>query len=213
LNFEPIQKEQIVPRKTKAEAEQTRNTILDAALKVFSQEGYSRTTLEKIAAEAGVTRGAIYWHFKNKAQIHAELVNEVRNVFGERITPILKDRHASLEDLKEGIKACLFYLESDERSRKIIQMALYRTELVEDLKPISTRDRQEVYQFIKDLSSFFKRLKARNQVRKDLDDMIMAIAFNCYVMGIIHSWLFDPDLFSLKKTAMILINTFFEGLY
>jgi antibiotic biosynthesis monooxygenase (ABM) superfamily enzyme len=92
-------------------------------------------------------------------------------------------------------------------------MALYRTELVDDLKAVSTRDRQEAYQFIKDLSSFFKRLKGRKQVRCDMDSMHMAIASHCYVMGIIHSWLFDPDLFSLKKTAMILINTFFEGLY
>jgi AcrR family transcriptional regulator len=93
-----------MPRKTKAEAKQTRHTILDAALKVFGQEGYSGTTLENIATEAGVTRGAIHWYFKYKAQIHAKLVNEVGNVFGERINPILQDRHASVDDLKGGDK-------------------------------------------------------------------------------------------------------------
>ena len=50
-------------RRTKSEAEQTRNSILDAALTLFDEQGYTQTTLSSIARQAGVTRGAIYWHF------------------------------------------------------------------------------------------------------------------------------------------------------
>ena len=53
-------------RRTKAEAESTRAAILDAAEVLFYQHGVSRTTLEKIALAANVTRGAIYWHFENR---------------------------------------------------------------------------------------------------------------------------------------------------
>ncbi|MBE0690797.1 MAG: TetR family transcriptional regulator, partial [Anaerolineae bacterium] len=60
-------------RKTKEEAELTRQAVLAAALKVFSRQGYAATRLEEIADEAGVTRGAIYWHFKNKADLYIEL--------------------------------------------------------------------------------------------------------------------------------------------
>ena len=52
-------------RRTRDEALETRNTILDTAERVFSERGVSHTTLADIAAAAGVTRGAIYWHFKN----------------------------------------------------------------------------------------------------------------------------------------------------
>ena len=52
-----------------AEAEQTRNSILDAALTLFDEQGYTQTTLSSIARQAGVTRGAIYWHFENKDEI------------------------------------------------------------------------------------------------------------------------------------------------
>ena len=52
-------------RKTKEEAEQTRKDILNAARIVFHECGVSRSSLEKIAKAAGVTRGAIYWHFKD----------------------------------------------------------------------------------------------------------------------------------------------------
>ena len=52
-------------RKSKSETEQTRQDIITAARKIFAARGVSRSTLEQIANEAGVTRGAIYWHFKD----------------------------------------------------------------------------------------------------------------------------------------------------
>ena len=55
-------------RRTKAEAEQTREDILNAAIDMFYKDGVSKTTLNGIATHAGVTRGAIYWHFKNKME-------------------------------------------------------------------------------------------------------------------------------------------------
>lgn len=59
----------IMARKTKKQAQETRQQILDTALRVFSEHGVSATSLSDIATAAGVTRGAIYWHFKNKAEI------------------------------------------------------------------------------------------------------------------------------------------------
>lgn len=56
-------------KKNKECALQTREYLIDAALEMFYQKGVARTTLEQIAKAAGVTRGAIYWHFKNKADI------------------------------------------------------------------------------------------------------------------------------------------------
>lgn len=56
-------------RKTKQQAEETRQEILDAAIKTFSERGVSATSLADIAKSAGVTRGAIYWHFKNKVDL------------------------------------------------------------------------------------------------------------------------------------------------
>ena len=60
-------------RKTKQQALETRQHILDVALRLFSQQGVSSTSLAAIAKEAGVTRGAIYWHFKNKSDLFNEI--------------------------------------------------------------------------------------------------------------------------------------------
>lgn len=53
-------------RRTKQEAEETRLAIMSKALELFSEKGIDVTSLSEIATAAGVTRGAIYWHFKNK---------------------------------------------------------------------------------------------------------------------------------------------------
>lgn len=56
-------------KRTKADAAQTRSDILDAAERLFINGGVATVSLEKIATHAGVTRGAIYWHFKDKAAL------------------------------------------------------------------------------------------------------------------------------------------------
>ncbi|HZV66577.1 MAG TPA: TetR family transcriptional regulator, partial [Telluria sp.] len=65
-------------RRTKEEAMETRASILDAAELLFVQQGVSGTTLQHIASAAGVTRGAIYWHFKDKAELFDAMMERVR---------------------------------------------------------------------------------------------------------------------------------------
>lgn len=62
-------------RKTKEEALQTRQIILDAAETLFQQQGVSRTSLQQIAQAANVTRGAIYWHFSDKLALFQALLD------------------------------------------------------------------------------------------------------------------------------------------
>jgi len=63
-------------RRTKEEAAETRQRILDTALDVFSRKGYSRTTFVDIAQPIGLTKGAVYWHFKTKTDLLVALIEE-----------------------------------------------------------------------------------------------------------------------------------------
>lgn len=65
-------------RRTKAEAELTRRRVLEAALVALSEGGVHATALEDVAARAGVTRGAVYWHFADKAALVAEVLRDMR---------------------------------------------------------------------------------------------------------------------------------------
>ena len=64
-------------RRTKEEALETRNRLLDSAEEMFQSQGVSRTTLQDIALHAGATRGAVYWHFKDKADLFDAMMERV----------------------------------------------------------------------------------------------------------------------------------------
>src|SRR6266852_6073029 len=64
-------------RRTKEEAQETRSRLLDAAERVFHEKGVAHASLEEIAAAAEVTRGAIYWHFKDKAELFDAMMQRV----------------------------------------------------------------------------------------------------------------------------------------
>ena len=51
------------------EAVATREALLDAAEREFRGKGVAHTTLADVAEAAGLTRGAIYWHFRDKAEL------------------------------------------------------------------------------------------------------------------------------------------------
>lgn len=75
-------------RRTKEEAQETRSQILQAAEQAFYERGVARTTLADIAALAGVTRGAIYWHFSNKSDLLQALLDTLHEPLDELAGPV-----------------------------------------------------------------------------------------------------------------------------
>src|SRR3546814_9156258 len=114
-------------RKTKQGAEKTRNEILDAAEILFSERGASRTSLEEIARAAGVTRGAVYWHFRNKVDLFEAMQDRVRLPQEEIIEQMASLPEADLLDLLK--RTCMDVLRSiaqDERRRRVYGILLHR---------------------------------------------------------------------------------------
>ncbi|MEO6432352.1 MAG: TetR/AcrR family transcriptional regulator [Sphingomicrobium sp.] len=66
-----------IVRKSRAATKvETRQRLLDAARGVFTSVGYQGATLDDIAAKAGYTKGALYWHFPNKQALFMALVSD-----------------------------------------------------------------------------------------------------------------------------------------
>ena len=62
-----------MPRRTKEDALKTRQLLIESAIQQFALRGVTGTTLADIADAAGVTRGAVYWHFSSKAELFNEM--------------------------------------------------------------------------------------------------------------------------------------------
>lgn len=114
-------------RKTKEQAQQTREDILRGALNVFSEKGFSHTTLNDIAKRIGMTRGAIYWHFKDKQDLLIELMDAVHEREEEMLAQ--KDSNAScLDNLRDQFMARAELMMSDETFRKFVVLMSLQVE-------------------------------------------------------------------------------------
>lgn len=115
-------------RRTKQEAEATRLEIMSHALQLFADKGIAATSLVEIAAAAGVTRGAIYWHFKNKW----DLFDAIWQHYSEPVCRLGQASHDEEEEdplgkLIELLKLILTNTERDLNFRRMLIMTMRET--------------------------------------------------------------------------------------
>lgn len=95
-------------RRTRAEMEETRAALLATARNVFREHGYAETSMDDLTAQAGLTRGALYYHFGDKKGLLAAVVDQIDDEMDQRLQTISDNA----EDPWEGFcNRCRAYLE------------------------------------------------------------------------------------------------------
>jgi len=197
-----------VARKTREEAEKTRSRILDAAFVVFTRKGFVRTTLNDIAEAAGVTRGAIYWHFRDKVELFNALSDEMDREAAVGPEDLPSEEVTSLERIRDLALEYLSHFENNSRYAVFYEMLLYKTEHTQELEPILNHERQK-HRAIRDrLAVIFTKLKEKGKLRSDLDPSEAALALVAFIVGLVEIWLFDRTSFSLVQSAPRLLSRF-----
>ncbi|HYK85687.1 MAG TPA: TetR family transcriptional regulator [Ktedonobacteraceae bacterium] len=199
-------------RKTKEEAAATRKALMEAALSVFSRQGYAATRLEDIAREAGVTRGAIYWHFGSKAELYNALMSET----ADRIEDVVKGAVAGgggfIATTRRVMVRLLEFLEEDETYRAVQELMLLKTEFSPELMEGIQVKLGANRMLIERLIQLFRAGIEYGEVRADLDPRLGALGMLTYLNGVVSSWLFDPQSFSISKDAPGLVDIFIQGI-
>jgi TetR/AcrR family acrAB operon transcriptional repressor len=199
-------------RKTAAEAAETRQAILRAALDEFSQRGYSATTLDGVARAAGVTRGAVYWHFASKAALYEELLR----AFGGQAGAIMGAAAAEGGDFiaicQRILTRLLTRLEEDKELRAVMELSLFKTERTAELADVVANQRASMNELVAQLAGIMQAGIAQGALRADLDPFDVARGFLAYQQGVFHLWLTDPDAFSLRERASALADLFIGGI-
>ncbi|MFJ2989733.1 TetR family transcriptional regulator [Collimonas sp. NPDC087041] len=194
-------------RSTKEEALETRGRILDAAAEVFHQRGVSRTTLADVATAADVTRGAIYWHFKNKGDLFDAMCERVRLPL-EAMFEKTADENAQ-DPLTQFRNKCLFALQeaiSNPESRKIFEIVMHKCELVDPEDPIMIRQHECFLQGRTDIERLLRFAVAKGQLPRDLDPILAAVMAQGLLFGILSNWTFSPHSFDLAENASKVID-------
>jgi TetR/AcrR family transcriptional regulator, acrAB operon repressor len=200
-------------RRTKEEAQATRTLLLDTAELVFREKGVSQTTLGDIASAAGVTRGAIYWHFENKADLFVAMCDRatlpLEAMFGSVAAPDLVD---PLGKLREGCIEVLRQAEQDQRCRRVFEILNFKCEFVDELAPTMLR-RKECRQGAREVIERNLALAIEcGQIPADTVVRRAAIGLFAYIDGLIINWSMEPDSYSLAAQAGELVDIYLNGL-
>ncbi len=191
-------------RRTKAEALATRTALLDAAEHLFQQRGVSRTSLQDIALAAGVTRGAVYWHFKDKADLFNAMMQRVSLPLEESAAQLAAcDARQPLDRLRQLLNTVLARVATDPQVHRVFEIATHKVEYVEELRAVQQRHVQGVQEHLS--------VTGRCLQRADLDTR-EALGLHALVVGLIHTWMLEPTTFDLAEEGRRAIDAHLAGL-
>lgn len=189
-------------RRTKEEAQETRAQIIEAAEKAFYRRGVARTTLADIAQLAGVTRGAIYWHFSDKAELVQALLDMLHETHEhlaraseseDEVDPLGCMRKLLLQVCRE--------LVLDARTRRINEILHYKCEFTDDMCEIRQQRQHAVLDCHRGIVIAMSNAVRRGQLPADLDPERATVVLFAYIDGLLGSWLLLPERFDLLGDA------------
>lgn len=196
-------------RRTKAEVTATREALLNAAEALFLEQGVSNTTLEQIARRAGMTRGAIYWHFRNKADLFDALLDRVQLPLNQLIAD-LEDQEQAKEPL-EGIRQA-FHLALTRLSmphyHRVYTILFHRCEFNDEFNPIENQNRMARESF-EHLLKRCRQAKDEGLLHPGLNPRCAARLLHTTMFGLIYDWLRDPSQFCIREEGGKVIDTLF----
>ena len=202
-----------IMRKTKAEAQQTREAMLAAALDVFYRRGVSQASLHEIACTAGVTRGALYWHFKNKEDLFDALFQQI---FQELMHQLDNDIAAQSPDIWQNfataITQAFMRLVSNESHHKFCHILHLNCEHTEQNHNIVQLLRQYQQLWRSRLCAVFTLSLQQQKLPPDIDIDLAALYFQSVVMGLTDLWLSNPEAIDLNSVVPRFIATSMEVL-
>jgi AcrR family transcriptional regulator len=183
--------------KPKLKSEETRERILQAALKLFHDRGFDSTTMRDIAAGAGMATGAAYYYFDSKDAIVLAFYDRARTELGPRLEEALAETRDLRERLRRVIQIKLDYFAA---SRNLLSALSRYTSPEHPLSPFS-RETREIREA--DIHVFERALEtSRTRVPEDLRPYLPRLLW-MYQMGIILFWIGDASSGQKKTQALI----------
>jgi TetR/AcrR family acrAB operon transcriptional repressor len=200
-------------RRSKEDALATRNSLLDAAERVFLAQGVAGTSLNDIALAAGTTRGAIYWHFKDKADLfNAMLDRVVMPLQGALAMVEQADATDPLPAFKQSVRQAFHMTATDPQTRRVFEVATHKVEYVDSLCAVRMRHVDMREQWLGQLRHVLRKSAALRGVKLPMPVAIAAQGLQALVDGLIQNWLLDPDSFGLEASGTKAVEAYLRGL-
>lgn len=206
-------------RRTKEESLETRRLIVDAARIMFEQHGVARTSMEQVAAAAGVTRGAIYWHFANKVDLFHAMREEVHVPLTDLSNLALDAAHASsgvstldpLERIETFLTLVIEHIANDDTTRSTLRIANFKCEYVDAFAHDLDVACDKYAELRAKLADVYRQARRARLLRDRLSPALAATDTMVFLLGLVRMWLFDEDGDLVQKRVRQLIAQHIAG--
>ena len=201
----------VMVRRSKEDALATRQQLLDAAEHVFLAKGVAGTSLNDIAVAAGTTRGAIYWHFKDKADLFNAMMDRVAMPLQQVLSLLEADDEDPLPALKKALRSALRQTVTDPQTRRVFEVATHKVEYVDSLCAIRERHLHMRGLWIERFRQVLLKSAAARGVRLAMPATTAAQGLHALMDGVVQNWLLDPQAFDLESTGLKSVDAFLRG--
>ncbi len=199
-------------KRTKEDAELTRQAVLDAALQVMSRRGYAATKLDEVAKAARVTRGAIYHHFGGKRELFTALIENASAVSNRAVAQAIAEGGDFVSIARRVLVYTLDLLEKDARFRGTTALLLLNSHESAELATLRKARIQQGLATLEQITGFFSLGREQGAIRADVDPAVAARAFLAYQNGLILLWVTSPGVLNKDAHASGLADLFVRGI-
>jgi TetR/AcrR family acrAB operon transcriptional repressor len=202
-------------RRTKEDALATRHSLLDAAELLFQMHGVSRTSLNDIARSAGTSRGAIYWHFKDKADLFNAMMERVTLPLEQAFQFQRPEKEIDadpLERIRQIMHDALRQIATDPRTRRVFEVATQKVEYVDELQAVRLRHLTVRNEFLVQMERRLALAAAAQDLTMGVTLSNAAQGLHAMADGLIQNWLLDTTAFDLVASSDQVINIYLKGL-
>jgi len=189
----------------------TRTRILEAGQRMFSQLGYANASLDKVAAEAGLTKGAVYWHFSNKQDLFLAILEHCL-IQQLRILPAQIEKIFNVNDpeasLTEWFQSQFGFLDNEEGGSM-----LFLEFVTSSREPEIRAKLHDVHGKILDgVGVLLEEMQRKGLITDAPDPQFISMMIDALMKGLAVEWLIDPGRFQAKRVFQTISNVLWNGL-
>ncbi|MDF2177373.1 TetR family transcriptional regulator [Aliiglaciecola sp. CAU 1673] len=199
-----------MPRRTKEDAQKTRQSLLHTALMLFADKGVSNTTLTDIASAAGVTKGAFYWHFKNKLEVFEAINQEYTKDLTEQTLAIAAQAEDPVQGLLDAIGHYLGQVEQSQELRALLMIATFKCEYTDEFAPLMQMDLQELADGMDLFHEALSLVPESRWQQAKPDIALLGAQCISLILGNLHRWLLQPEN-KLREESLSGIRALLRG--
>lgn len=200
-------------RKTKENAEHTYDALLEAAEQVFFDKGVAHTTLADIASAAGMTRGAIYWHFKDKGALlqalFAQATLPMENMLAEATAYTATD---PLGALRHMCVQALTTLAGSPQQQRVFSILFHKCENVGEVADVLEHELACRDECLGKFEDILRQAIVQGQLPADTDVFLSLQTLHNFTMGTMREWLLEPASYPLASAAPAMVDMLIAGL-